>query len=153
MIVECQLQSLEDFDFAPGTIVMNKSIRTFGVCFAIAFALQLCYLDQAHSQSFNEPMAFAASTINSPAACRHCYQPTYVAAMMVTPAFYAPQVPVVPMAYGPVPTVSAYYVPTVPVVYPVVAEVVPVRKHRHHHWHKHRKATVVPVAIYPVWPY
>jgi hypothetical protein len=53
-----------------------------------------------------------------------------VDAMM--PAFYAPQVPVIPMANGPVPTMSAYYVPTVPVTQTFYAPVIRTGRFRRH---------------------
>ena len=68
---------------------------------------------------------------------------------MTYAAFFAPQVPVVPMAYGPVPTVSAYYVPTVPVTQTVFTPVAAVHKWKHHH--KKARVWIRPVTMYPVY--
>lgn len=61
------------------------------------------------------------------------------------PAYFAPQVPVVPVVPGPVQTVSAYYVPTVPVVQSFYAPVVPVHKVRRY------SVPVAPMVIHPVY--
>ncbi len=54
--------------------------------------------------------------------------PPVVAVPTTYTAYYAPQVPVVPMTVAPVPVVSAYYVPTTTVYYS--APVFPVRRFR-----------------------
>ena len=63
------------------------------------------------------------------------------------PAYFAPQVPVVPMSPVPVPTMSAYYVPTAPVVATYSAPVYPVRRVRYY------SPSMVPAVVYPVYGY
>ncbi len=80
---------------------------------------------------------------------------TMVPIQMAHPAYFAPQVLVVPMAGGPVPTMSAYYVPTVPVVGTYYAPAVS-HRHRWHHRHhiKRHSIPVVPAVIHPIyWNY
>jgi len=61
------------------------------------------------------------------------------------PAYFAPQVPVVPVVPGPVQTVSAYYVPTVPVIQAFYAPMVPARRVRRY------SVPVAPMVIHPVY--
>ncbi len=81
---------------------------------------------------------------------RAYYTPTYYAPTVVYPpitrAYYAPQVPIVPMATDPVPTISAYYVPTIPVVQPYYAAVVPRRLRARHY-----AVPIAPAVIRPIY--
>jgi hypothetical protein len=72
----------------------------------------------------------------------------YAATVPVTvnyPAYYAPQVPVVPMSYGAVPSMSAYYVPTAPLAQTYFAPVLPVKMSRRY------AVSALPVVVQPVY--
>ena len=91
-------------------------------------------------------VAFAAPVAVPVRVC--CRRTNYVATVPVQvnyAAYYAPQVPVVPMSPWPVPTMSAYYVPTIPVVQAYYAPAVTVRRARRY------AVPVAPAAIYPVY--
>ena len=133
---------------------MIKSPQTLAIFSAALLMAFLVNIDVSQAQI---PMpVYVASAPVVTVQTRHHHRTRYVTAVPVQvnyPAYYAPQVPVVPMAYGPVPTMSAYYVPTVPVVQTYYAPVVTTTR-RHHH----RKTTVTyspaviqPAVSYPVY--
>jgi hypothetical protein len=115
---------------------------------AIAIAVMLLSIEITHGQ-----MPLPVYTTQSPVfvvrrPILHHHRVNYVTAIPVQvsyPAYYAPQVPVVPVAAFPVPTVSAYYVPTVPVRQVYYAPVVSVRRLRRH------SVVIAPVAVHPVY--
>jgi len=84
-------------------------------------------------------------TVQKPKCCQRSYYVSAVPVQVNYAAYYAPQVPVVPMAYGPVPTMSAYYVPTAPVVQTYYAPVVTTRRARRN------TIAVAPAVIHPVY--
>ena len=115
---------------------------------AMAIAVMLLSIEIAHGQM---PLPIYASpspvvVVRKP--IFHHHRVKYVTPMPVQvnyPVYYAPQVPVVPMAAYPVPTVSAYYVPTVPVTQTYYAPVVPLRRIRRY------AVPVAPVVVQPVY--
>jgi len=125
-----------------------KSPRTFAI-FTSALLLALAVNIDVSQAQIPLPVYLAPAPVVTVQKTRHHHRSYYVSAVPVqisSPAYYAPQVPVVPMAYGPVPTVSAYYVPTTPVVQTYYAPVVTTtRKHRH----RRQTVTVAPVAVAP----
>ena len=129
---------------------MIKTLQTFAIFSAILISAVFVNAGQSEAQMplpvyiDSSPMVAAAN----PFGCRRASFAPYGAVVPVQvnyPAYYAPQVPVVPMAVGPVPTMSAYYVPTVPVVQSYYAPVVRARRVRRF------SVPVAPAAVYPVY--
>ncbi len=117
----------------------------FNIANAAIFAIAILLLG-ADFQCIHAQIPLPVNTIPSPVVIPSRRLLHHHSAMPVSyPAYFAPQVPVVPFATGPVPTVSAFYVPTVPVyqVYPSAA--VPVRRFRRH------AVSVAPIMIHPVY--
>ncbi len=125
-----------------------KTIKTFSIFSAVICSMVIFCLDHCEAQ-MPLPVYLAPTPVvkvqRSFLHHRTYYAPTAVAYPAVTTAYYAPQVPVVPMATEPVPTMSAYYVPTVPVVQPYYSTVIPRRRLRHY------AVPVAPAVIHPVY--
>lgn len=127
---------------------MTKTFKTFGIFSAMMISVILTSVASSQSQMPLPVYVARTPVVAVPAGRSCCQRACYSAVVPVQvnyPAYYAPQVPVVPMAYGPVPTMSAYYVPTVPVAHAYYANVVPARRVRRY------AIPVAPTMIHPVY--
>ncbi len=127
---------------------MIKSPHTFAIFSAALLLAFIADTDVSQAQ-IPLPVYVAPSPVVAVQTTRHHHRTYYASAVPVQvsyASYYAPQVPVVPMAYGPVPTVSAYYVPTTPVVQTYYAPVVTTTR-------RLRRTTVAyaPAVVQPVY--
>ena len=131
--------------------MINKP--TIGAALAIGAAVMANLLGGTNVAQAQMPLPFY--TVPTPTAhapgnlFRHsAMYPPAIPVQATLPTFYAPQVPVVPMANGPVPTMSAYYVPTIPTTQMFCAPVIRYGVLRR------QNAVVLPSAvIHPVYWY
>jgi hypothetical protein len=128
---------------------VGKVFQVNSIVAVVVLSLFFCGVDQSHAQ-----IPLPVYQTSGPVFVVHRplfhHRKRALAAVPVQvnyAAFYAPQVPVVPMAYGPVPTMSAYYVPTVPVTQTFFAPVVYANKRKL----RRHSVPVAPVAIHPVY--
>lgn len=124
---------------------MIKPIKSAAISSALLFSLALSSIDLCQAQTpvrvYVEPAPVV--TVSRPIYHHRIYYAPTVPAQVTYTTYYAPQVPVIPMASVPVRTVSAYYVPTVPVVQQYAVPVVRARRARRY-W-------VPAVAVRPVY--
>ena len=135
---------------------MNR-IASFTIALAMTLTLGALSMTAACSGQDAQPgqplpaashtAEFLPAPLPIPSQPMHCNGCSTLQPVPLTyPAFFAPQVPVVPMAGGPVPTMSAFYVPTAPVTQTVIAEFRPARK-----LHRRRGTPVIPIMVHPVF--
>ncbi|MCH2180474.1 MAG: hypothetical protein MK108_00585 [Mariniblastus sp.] len=129
---------------------MNKPMKMLAILVTVVATFSLSQLDTAEAQVVTAyyPPAAVAVVPARPRLLPRCttYRPV-VPVQVGYPAFYAPQVPVVPMSPVPVPTMSAYYMPTAPVVPAYVEPVYSTRRVPYY------PAPVLPAVVYPVYGY
>ena len=131
---------------------MNRKSTSLFVLSLIVLFVQLTPDDVCEAQVFETTYTtFNAPIPLQPVAWSYDSGVRTVGVQTTYAAFYAPQVPVVPLASGPVTTVSAYYVPTVPVTQQFIVPVVPTHQRFHRHFRKHHRHRVstVNVAVVP----
>jgi len=129
-----------------GVEKMIKPMRILAILITLTATFTLSQVDEAEAQLVTAYYTPAAVTVVKarPRLLPRCttYRPV-VPVQVGYPAFYAPQVPVVPMSPVPVPTMSAYYMPTAPVVPAYVAPAYSTRRVGYY---------PVPVLAEPVYP-
>jgi hypothetical protein len=130
-----------------------KSPQTFAIFSAALVLAFLANTDVSQAQ-IPMPVYVASAPVVTVQKTRHHHRTYSVSAVPVQvgyASYYAPQVPVVPMAYGPVPTVSAYYVPTAPVVQTYYAPVITTTRRHRRTTVSYAPAVVQPAVIHPVY--
>ncbi|MDG2186495.1 MAG: hypothetical protein P8K79_12515 [Mariniblastus sp.] len=128
---------------------MKKPIRLFAILMTVMGTVSLSQLETTEAQLVTAYYPARVTVVTArPRLFPRCttYRPV-VPVQVGYPAYYAPQVPVVPMSPVPVPTMSAYYVPTAPVVTAYMAPVYPVRRMGYY------PVPMLPAAVYPVYGY
>ena len=128
---------------------MKKPIRLIAILMTVIGTVSLSQLETTEAQLVTAYYPAPVTVVTTrPRLFPRCttYRPV-IPVQVGYPAFYAPQVPVVPMSPVPVPTMSAYYVPTAPVVTAYMAPVYPVRRMGYY------PVPMLPAAVYPVYGY
>lgn len=118
--------------------------------FAMAFfAVSLTQTEATHAQLVPTYFPAPVEVVTARPRPFSCCKPSRraVAVQVGYPAYFAPQVPVIPMSAVPVPTMSAYYVPTVPVVSAYLTPAYSGRRARY------SSVPMLPAVIYPVYGY
>ena len=123
-----------------------KLTAAFSMAF---FAVSIAQTETTHAQLVPTYFPSAVEVVAAHSRPFSCCKPNHrsVAVQVGYPAYFAPQVPVIPMSAVPVPTMSAYYVPTVPVVSNFMAPSNSARRSRAY------AVPMLPAVIYPVYGY